>query len=189
MNWERAAILTLTFLVFFSRPTIADEGSNGSLQQIRPCSEWGTTLWGLSYHTPPKEDYNNLNVGFGMRCYTSIRWKWFGNADHHNRIFIQSDVIRDSHYGTLVPLSIGTEYTLMTFSKKTSLLMDAAFTAAYYGFKAPVKSQVRVGPVPAFAVRHRNIQTNVTLVPRAQKNPLAAVTGSVTILFGKRRDE
>jgi hypothetical protein len=177
MRRGRAAILALLCPVL-SQPAIADE----------PCREWGITLWGISYHTPPDDNYNNLNWGLGMRCYTPIRWKWFGNADHHNRVFIDSDLIRDSHDGVLAPLSIVTEYTLMTFSQNTSLLFDAALTAAYYGFEPPTKSQVRFGPVPEFALKHRNIQTTVTLVPRAQRNPLAVVTGSVTILFGRKEE-
>lgn len=184
----KTAIFALLCLAFLARAATADDGNAAAHDQNGPCREWGLTLWGLSYHTPPDNNYNNLNWGFGMRCYTPIRWKWFGNADHHNRVFIQSDLIRDSHYGVLVPLSIGTESTLMTFSENTSLLIHAAFTVAYYGFEPPIKSQVRVGPVPEFALKLHNIQANVTLVPRPQKNPLAAVTGSVTILLGDKRN-
>src|SRR3989344_5549075 len=106
-------------LVFFSQPVFAQSVEEKNKDQKKeekiPGGNWGINIWGLSYHPDDDSRYNDKNWGFGVRRYTQLEWKWFGNKENNNRIFFQVDALKNSYDALLLPVSIGTEYTFKTY--------------------------------------------------------------------------
>lgn len=143
---------------------------------------WGISLWGLSYHPNHNIDYEEANLGLGIRYYARPRWPWVGRSGH-NSLFVEADALRNSNRGIVLPLSAGAEYRLFPVAPGCSLLGVAALTVAYY--ENPVKdtTQIKWGPVPGIAVGCGHLKVNVSAVLSASRRPLAALVASMTIVF------
>ena len=153
-----------------------DEGKGGTGHQ------WGISLWGLSYHLDKSIDYNESNWGLGIRYYSRPQWRWLGR-DQDNRLFLEIDALRNSHKGLVVPLSAGVEYQIKTFSDGCQLFVVGAMTLAYYQNLREDAAELKFGPVPGLALSWRHIRTNIVAVLKGSREVLAAVVGSVTIVF------
>jgi hypothetical protein len=85
-----------------------------------PRHQWGITLWGLSYHPNHHIDYEDANLGLGVRYYAPPRWGWRGHRGH-NSLFVEADALRNSNRGLVVPLSAGAEYRVFPVAPGCSL--------------------------------------------------------------------
>jgi hypothetical protein len=144
-------------------------------------SQWGITIWGLSYHPNNSGDYDAVNWGLGVRYYARPQWRWLGK-NQDNRVFLEGDALRNSNGGIVVPLSAGAEYRIASVSDACKLFAVVALTLAYYQNPAKDTSELKFGPVPGMAIGCGHIKVNVSAV-FTSKAPVAAVVGSMTILF------
>ena len=143
---------------------------------------WGITIWGLSYHTNHRTDFEKANWGLGLRYSAQPRWRWLGdNAD--NRVFVEADALRNSNRGIVLPLSVGLEYRIARVAHRCGLFAVGAFTVAYYQNPIMETTQIKYGPVPGVAIGCGHLQFNMSAVLSASRVPLAALVGSMTILF------
>ena len=134
--------------------------------------QWGISIWGLSYHVDRSVDYNEDNLGLGVRYYFKPdRW------------FVELDALRNSNRGLVVPVSAGAEFRIAPLPAGCRLFAVAALTLAYYQYPNRNTSDIKLGPVPGVAIGCGRFKTNVMAVLRKSSEPLAAVTASVTILF------
>lgn len=148
----------------------------------RICQQWGINIWGLSYHVDKDIDYNATNWGIGVGCYKRPEWKWLGKSEE-NRVFFQADTMINSYDGLLILASSGVEYKLKKISNGCKVFADIALTLAYYQNPVKEKNEVKFGPVPGLAIGCGNFKSSVIFVPSIDKNHLAAVVASATILF------
>jgi len=133
---------------------------------------WGLALWGLSYHVDRSVDYNENNLGLGVRYYLKPdRW------------FVEVDALRDSNRGLVVPASLGLEFGLAPLPARCKLSGVVAVTAAYYQFANTNSSVIKYGPVPGVAIGCGRVRANIMAVLRKSSEPLAALTASLTIMF------
>jgi hypothetical protein len=133
---------------------------------------WGLALWGLSYHVDRSVDYNENNLGLGVRYYLKPeRW------------FVEIDALRDSNRGLVVPASLGLEVTLAPLPAGCKLSGVVAASAAYYQFANTHSSVIKYGPVPGVGIGCGRVKGNIMAVLRKSSEPLAAVTASLTIMF------
>ncbi len=134
--------------------------------------QWGLSIWGVSYHVNRSVDYNEDNLGLGVRYYVKPdRW------------FLELDALRNSNRGLVVPLSAGAEFRIAPLPAGCRLFAVAALTLAYYQYPNRNTSDIKLGPVPGVAIGCGRVKTNVMAVLRKSSEPLAAVTASVTIMF------
>jgi hypothetical protein len=133
---------------------------------------WGLALWGLSYHVDRSVDYNEDNVGLGIRYYLKPdRW------------FVEVDALRNSNRGLVLPASLGLEFGIAPLPVGCRLSGVVAATAAYYQFPNTDSSVIKYGPVPGLAIGCGRVKANVMAVLRKSSEPLAAITASLTIMF------
>src|SRR5438067_7231217 len=73
----------LVVLVVISSPAVAC--AQGSKDRL--CGTWAINAWGLSYHITEDADYNDANLGVGVRCYARPeRPRVVANADAAIRV-------------------------------------------------------------------------------------------------------
>jgi hypothetical protein len=178
----RAALLLV--LAFTAPLYAAPSDQAGDDDGPRPAGHhWGISLWGLSYHPNHNIDYEDANLGLGIRYYARPRWPWVGRSGR-NSLFAEADVLRNSNRGVVVPLSAGAEYRVFPVAPRCSLYAVAALTVAYY--ENPVKdtTQIKWGPVPGVAIGCGHLKVNISAVLSASsRTPLAALVASMTIVF------
>ncbi len=132
----------------------------------------GLAIWGLSYHVDRSVDYNEDNLGLGLRYYLKPeRW------------FVEVDALRDSNRGLVVPASVGLEFGLARLPAGCQLSGVVAGTVAYYQFANTNSSVIKYGPVPGVGIGCGRVKTNIMAVLRKSSEPLAALTASLTIMF------
>jgi hypothetical protein len=172
-------LVLLTLLVVLPSTTFAEdprEQDNGARDQ-----HWGISIWGLSYHVDKTIDYAENNWGLGIRYQT--RQRWLGRKEH-NRIFLEVDALRNSHRGMVIPVSVGVDYQIVSFSRRCKLLAVGTFTVAYYQNLRKHATELKFGPVPGLALTWGQVRTNVIAILKSKKEePLAAIVGSVTVVF------
>lgn len=174
--------LVLAFVVFPSA-TFADQAQKENEEGI--CQQWGINIWGLSYHTDKSDrgfKVNSANWGIGVGCYKRPEWKWLGKSED-NKVFLQTDAMLNSYNGLLVLASSGVEYKLTTIFSGCKVFVDAALTMAYYQNPIKKKSEIKFGPVPGLALGCGNLKSNIVFIPSVDKNHLAAVVASFSVLF------
>jgi hypothetical protein len=180
MSQRLRLLVLLALFVVFPSTTFAedpdDQGKEGGDQH------WGISIWGLSYHVDRTIDYDENNWGLGIRYYNRPQWRWLGRAED-SRLFLEVDALRNSHGGLVLPLSVGLDYQVMSFSDCCKVLAVAAFTVAYYQNRREDASELKFGPGPALTLTLGHVRTNMVIVLRPQKAPLAAIVGSLTIVF------
>ncbi len=133
---------------------------------------WGLALWGLSYHVDRSVDYNEDNLGLGVRYYAKPE-----------RLFIEVDALRNSNRGLVLPLSAGLEFKVAPLPAGCKLSAVAALTLAYYQYPNRNSADIKVGPVPGVAIGCGRVKINMMAVLRKNSEPLAALAASLTIMF------
>jgi hypothetical protein len=156
----RVLAFTALFVAAFSSPLLACEDSN---------RRWGVSIWGLSYHIDDAVEFDEVNVGLGVRRYVS------------RRVFVEVDALRNSNSGLAVPLSTGIEFRIASFGA-CSLHAVAAGTVVYYQNGRTDVSYVKAGPVPGLTLGCGRVKTNAIVVLRGDRQPVAAVAAALTIM-------
>ena len=173
-------LAALTILV--ALPSGAFAGDASQDRGARPGQRWGISLWGLSYHVDRSFDYDEGNWGLGFRYSPRPQWKWLGRNEN-NRLFTEVDALRNSHGGLVLPMSAGVEYEVKALPGNCHLLVLGALTLAYYQNPAKDVSDFKFGPVPGLTLGWRHVRANMIAVLRKSSQPLAAIVGSMTIVF------
>jgi hypothetical protein len=171
-------LFALVFSLGFASAAAADDAKNESRAGT---SQWGISIWGLSYHPDKSIDYDAVNWGLGVRYYARPQWRWLGK-NQDNRVFLEGDALRNSNRGIVIPLSAGAEYRIGSAPDVCKLFAVVALTLAYYQNPARDKTDLKFGPVPGIAIGCGHIKVNVSAV-LSPHTPLAAVVGSMTIVF------
>ena len=138
----------------------------------RAGDRWGLSIWGLSYHVDRSVDYNEDNLGLGLRYYVKP-----------DRLFLEVDALRNSNRGLVLPLSAGLEFRIAPLPAGCRLSGVAALTLAYYQYPNRKTPDIKFGPVPGVTIGCGRVNANVMAVLRKSSEPLAALTASLTILF------
>jgi hypothetical protein len=156
-------LVALAILVMgFSRPALASDD---------PDKRWGISIWGLSYHVDDKIDFDEANVGLGLRHY-------------FNRLFfVEVDALRNSNRGLAVPVSAGLDFKVASFGQACSLYAVAAGTVIYYQNRRTEREYVRAGPVPGVTLGCGRVKTNAIVVLKPSRQPVSVIAASLTILL------
>ena len=168
----------LVVLVVISSPAVAC--AQGSKDRL--CGTWAINAWGLSYHITEDADYNDANLGVGVRCYARPQWPLFGTR-HENRLLLQLDALRNSHRGLILPASAGAEFRVASFQQRCGMFVMGALTFAYYDNPDRKKEYIKWGPVPGVAVGCGRLRANVIFVPSHSSQVIAVITASLTFVF------
>src|SRR5215813_6221291 len=167
----RSGCLSFAIALVIAAPSFADdEAAEATIEHFDaghngPCREYGLNLWGLSFHPDRSKDYNEHNWGAGLSCYTRPDVPWLLGHNHDNRLVFEADAMLNSWRGVMVPVSIGTNYRLKTFSGGCKLYVVAALTVAYYNNAIRNASEVDWGPIPGVSFGCGNIRTSMMFVP------------------------
>jgi hypothetical protein len=170
-------LLLLALFVVLPSTTFAGDQEEDDGEDDR---HWGISIWGLSYHVDKSIDYDENNWGLGIRY--QARQRWLGRKED-NRIFLELDALRNSHRGMVIPLSVGVDYQIVSFPGGCKLLAIGAFTVAYYENRREGATELKFGPVPGLTLAWDHVRTNMVLILRGRHTPLAAIVGSLTIVF------
>lgn len=95
---------------------------------------------------------------------------------------MEADALRNSNRGIVLPLSVGLGCRIARVHR-CRLFAVGAFTVAYYENPMTETTQVKYGPVPGVAIGCGHLHVNMSAVLSASRVPLAALVGSMTILF------
>jgi hypothetical protein len=160
----RAALLvTLAILVTgISSPALAAED---------PDQRLGISIWGLSYHIDHQIDFDDANVGLGLRYYV------------HRRVFVEVDALRNSNRGLAVPVSAGLELKVASLGRACNLYAVAAGAVVYYQNRRTEREYFRAGPVPGVTLGCGRVKTNAIVVLRPSRQPVSVIVASLTILL------
>jgi hypothetical protein len=136
-----------------------------------PDKRLGISIWGLSYHIDDEVDFDEANVGLGLRYYFS------------RRVFAEVDALRNSNGGLAVPVSAGLDFNIAALGEACDLYAVAAGTAVYYQNRRTQREYVKVGPVPGLTLGCGRVKTNAIIVLRGTRQPVAVIAASLTILL------
>jgi len=185
----RSSVVSLFVAIAFTSSSFAEDASSGATIEhfdaghSGGCRQFSVNLWGLSFHPDRSKDYNERNWGAGLSCYTRPDIPWLLGRDQDNRLVFEGDAMLNSWRGVMVPVSIGANYHVKTFSGGCKLYVVAALTVAYYNNPIRNVTEVDWGPIPGVSLGCGNIRTNMMLVPSASKVPLAVAIASMSIVF------
>ena len=147
--------------VGFSSPLLADEQRDRRL---------GISIWGLSYHVDDEVDFDEANVGLGLRYYFT------------RRFFAEVDALRNSNSGLAVPVSAGFDFKFASIGK-CGLSAVVAGTVVYYENQRTGVDYVKAGPVPGITLGCGRVKTNAIAVLRGDSQPVAVIAASLTIML------
>ena len=136
-----------------------------------PDKRWGLSIWGLSYHVEHEIDFDEANVGLGLRYYFT------------HRVFAEVDALRNSNHGLAVPVSAGLDFKVASLGQACSLYAVAAGTAVYYRNARTGREDLKAGPVPGVTLGCGRVKTNAIIVLRPSHQPVAVIAASLTILL------
>jgi hypothetical protein len=154
--------LALAFAAALSWPAYAAED---------PDERWGIAIWGLSYHINRSVDYDEANVGLGLRYY-------------FNRLFfVEADALRNSNHGLALPVSAGLELKVASLGQPCSLYAMAGGTVVYYQNRRTERDYVKAGPVPGMTLGCGRVKVNGIIVLQPSHQPFSVVAVSLTILI------
>jgi len=159
---KRLLVALAILIAGFSSPAHAGED---------PGKRWGISIWGLSYHIEREIDFDEANLGLGLRYY------------FNHLTFAEADVLRNSNRGLAVAVSTGLEFKVASLGKACNLYAVAAGTIVYYQNPRTEREYVRAGPVPGVTLGCGRVKTNGIIVLRASHQPVAVIAASVTILL------
>jgi len=131
---------------------------------------WGISIWGLSYHVDQEIDYDEANLGLGLRVY------------FNRHVFVEADALRNSNRGLMLPFSAGAEFEVASISRACALSAVGTLTMAYYQNPRTDTNSFQIGPVPGVAMTCGPVKANVFTILRPSRQPLAALAVSLTIL-------
>ena len=150
---------------------LVTEFSSPALAADDPDQRWGISIWGLSYHIDPEIDFDEANVGLGLRYY------------FNHLVFVEVDALRNSNSGLAVPVSAGLELKVASLGQACNLYAVAAGTVVYYQNRRTDLDYVRAGPVPGVTLGCGRVKTNAIIVLRPSRQPVAVIAASLTILL------
>ena len=162
LDSKRLVVALAMLVTGFSSPALANED---------PDKRLGISLWGLSYHVDHEIDYDEANVGFGLRYY----------FNHH--VFVEADALRNSNRGLAVPLSAGFDFKFASLGKACDLYAVAAGAVVYYQNVRTEREYFRAGPVPGVTLGCGRVKTNVIVVLRPSHQPVDVIVASLTIML------
>ena len=136
-----------------------------------PDQRWGISIWGLSYHIDRETDFDDANVGLGLRYY------------FNRLVFAEVDALRNSNGGLAVPVSAGLDLKVASFGQACTLYAVAAGTVVYYQNVRTGQTYVRAGPVPGVTLGCGRVKTNAIIVLKTARQPVSVVVASLTILL------
>jgi hypothetical protein len=131
---------------------------------------WGISIWGLSYHIDDAIDFDEANVGLGLRYY------------FNRLVFTEVDALRNSNGGLAVPVSAGLDLKVASLGQACSLYVVAAGTVVYYQNARTDQDYLRAGPVPGVTLGCGRVKTNAIVVLRPSRQPVSVIAASLTIL-------
>lgn len=129
----------------FSSPALAAED---------PDQRWGISIWGLSYHIDQEIDYDEANVGLGLRYYFS------------HLVFVEVDALRNSNRGLAVPVSAGLDLRVASFGQACNLYAVVAGTVVYYRNRRTEREYFRAGSVPGVTLGCGRVKDRHDHAPR-----------------------
>src|SRR5262245_14509703 len=88
----RTFTLAVAFVLGLAPMVFANAGDDGADDR-----QWGISVWGLSYHINRSIDYNEANLGAGVRYY------------FNRHAFVEGDALLNSNRGIVLPVSAGLE--------------------------------------------------------------------------------
>ena len=136
-----------------------------------PDKQWGLSVWGLSYHIDRSINWEEANLGVGLRYY-------------FNRfIFVEADALHNSNRGLVVPASVGLDLKFASFGESCKLYAVGAGTVAYYQNPRTEREYFKVGPVPGVTLGCGWLKTNVIIVLQPSHQPFDVIAASWTIMF------
>ena len=145
--------------------------SSPALAAEDPDQRWGISIWGLSYHLDHEIDFDEANVGVGLRYYFS------------HLVFVEVDALRNSNRGLAVPVSAGLDFKVASLGQACNLYAVAAGTVVYYQNQRTEREYFRAGPVPGVTLGCGRLKTNAIIVLRPSHQPIAVIAASLTILL------
>ena len=152
----------IAFAAAFSLPAHAAED---------PDERWGIAIWGLSYHINRTVDYDEANVGLGLRYY------------FNRLVFVEADALRNSNHGLALPVSAGLELKLASLGEPCNLYAVAGGTVVYYQNRRTERDDVKAGPVPGMTLGCGRVKVNGIIVLEPSHQPFSVIAASLTILF------
>ena len=135
-----------------------------------PDRRWGISIWGLSYHLDDEIDYDEANVGVGLRYYV------------HRLVFVEVDALRNSNRGVAAAASAGLDFKVASLGKACNLSVVAAGTVVYYENPRIEQEDVKVGPVPGVTLGCGRVKANAIVVLRPARQPVNVIAVSLTIM-------
>ena len=154
--------LAIALVTGFSSPALAAE---------HPDMRWGISIWGLSYHIDHEIDFDEANVGLGLRYY------------FNRLIFVEADALRNSNRGLAVPVSAGLDLKVASLGQACNLYAVAAGTVVYYQNPRTEREYFKAGPVPGVTLGCGRVKTNAIIVLKPSHQPVAVIAASLTILL------
>ncbi len=145
--------------------------SSPGLAAEDPDQRWGISIWGLSYHVDHEIDFDDANVGLGLRYY------------FNRLVFFEVDALRNSNRGLAVPVSAGLDFKVASLGQACSLYAVAAGTVIYYQNRRTEREYVRAGPVPGVTLGCGRVKTNAIVVLKPSRQPVSVIAASLTILL------
>ncbi len=136
-----------------------------------PDQRWGISIWGLSYHVDDEIDFDEANIGLGLRYYL------------HHRVFIELDALRNSNGGLAVPVSAGLDLKVASLGQACNLYAVVAGTVIYYQNRRTEREYFRAGPVPGVTLGCGRVKTNAIIVLKPSRQPVSVIAASLTILL------
>ena len=162
-NDPKGLLVALAILVTgFSAPALAAED---------PDQRWGISIWGLSYHIDHEIDFDEANLGLGLRYY------------FNHRVFVEVDALRNSNGGLAVPVSAGLDFKIASLGQACNLYAVAAGTLVYYRNARTEREYFRAGPVPGVTLGCGRVKANAIIVLRPSHQPVAVIAASLTIML------
>jgi len=159
---KRLLVALAILVTGFSSPALAAED---------PDQRWGIAIWGLSYHIDHEIDFDEANVGLGLRYY------------FNHRVFVEVDALRNSNHGLAVPVSAGLDFKVASLGQACHLYAVAAGTVVYYQNRRTERDYVRAGPVPGVTLGCGRVRVNTIIVLRPSHQPVAVIAASFTIML------
>jgi hypothetical protein len=159
---SRIATALVIFLFGSASPALSADDSG---------QRWGLSIWGLSYHIDDDADFDEANVGVGIRYY------------FNRRLFAEVDALRNSNGGLAVPLSAGLDFRVAAFGESCAVYAVVAGTVVYYQNRRSGVDYVKAGPVPGVTFGCGRVRTNAIVVLRGKSQPVAAIAASLTIML------
>jgi hypothetical protein len=147
-----------------SSPALAAEDQD-------PDQRWGISIWGLSYHVDDEIDFDEANIGLGLRYY------------FHRRVFLELDALRNSNGGLAVPVSAGLDLKVASLGQACNLYAVVAGTVIYYQNRRTEREYFRAGPVPGVTLGCGRVKTNAIIVLKPSRQPVSVIAASLTIML------